>query len=339
MARLTPLWEQAGTYPAASDRRLVSALWPAGGVTGFEATASGGMGVSLAAGSGAVPSANATGSVLCVSDAAEAVVIGGAPPSGQNRIDVITLQPRGTDLDGGANNDWVFNVIAGAVAATPVAPAVPVGQLAVWRVYVGGGVAALVQSNLTDVRPFGLAAGNGAAGRPPVTTGATTQSFTDQHGVTWVARNGVNGGAWRRARDVLTSVMGRNAAWTTAVAVAAFGFDMVIRDPYVMAAGAPTTWTVPVAGLYRFRANLACTATATGQFLTTALRQNAQTFTNSQAMASGAQRIDIASEMLVLCAAGDTFQVMQSASVALAGSAAAFGVTPCIASLNYEGTG
>lgn len=170
MARYTPLWLQPGSYAASVDRRLVGALWPAAASSGGAATVNAGtMNVSVAAGAAAVPTQNGTGSTLCPWDAPEVVAIGAAPGSGSNRIDVITVHPRGNDLDGGSNNDFILDVVVGTVAATPVAPAVPAGQLAWYQVYVPGGAAALVAGNLTDVRPGGLAippvAGAGSAPR------------------------------------------------------------------------------------------------------------------------------------------------------------------------------
>lgn len=164
MTRYTPLWLQAGSYPASIDRRLVGALWPGPASSGGAATVAGGMVVNVAAGLAAVPTPNNTGSTLCPWDAPEPVTIGAAPGSGTNRIDVITVYPRGNDLDGGANNDFIFAVVPGSVAVTPTPPAVPAGQLAWYQVYVPGGAAALVAGNLTDVRPGGMAI--------PPTTGA-----------------------------------------------------------------------------------------------------------------------------------------------------------------------
>lgn len=152
MTRLAPQWIQNGTYPAGVDRRLIGALWPIGAVRGCAVSAGTGMQVQVAAGWVAVPTANNTGSTLCTADAAENVTISTAPASGLNRIDVVTCHPRGNDLDGGANDDWIYDVIVGAVAASPVAPAVPAGQVALAQVFVPGGAASIVAGNLTDLR-------------------------------------------------------------------------------------------------------------------------------------------------------------------------------------------
>jgi hypothetical protein len=157
MTRYTPLWEQSGSYAASVDRHLISSLWPNPASTGCALTAQAGtMTVNVAAGTVAVPSQNATGSTLCVSDAVEQVVIAAAPGSGQNRIDLVICRPRGTDLDGGANNDFIFDTVAGVPAASPVAPAVPAGTVLLGQVLVPGGSAAVTQANITDGRPGGF---------------------------------------------------------------------------------------------------------------------------------------------------------------------------------------
>ena len=90
----------------------------------------------------------------------------------------------------------------------------------------------------------------------PVTTGTTVQSFTDPTGEVWIAKNGVNGGAWSRARDVLRARMYRSAAYTSVASTATrIPYDTVTYDPYgmatVAAAAGTQCFTIPVAGLYR----------------------------------------------------------------------------------------
>lgn len=170
MTRYTPLWLQAGSYAASVDRRLVGALWPAAASSGCAVTAQAGtMSVSVAPGQVAVPSQNNTGSTLCSSDAAETVTLTAAPASGLNRVDLIICRPRGNDLDGGANNDFIFDFVTGTAAATATIPPTPAGTVALAQIAVAGGVAAIVQGNITDVRPGGLAippvAGAGSAPR------------------------------------------------------------------------------------------------------------------------------------------------------------------------------
>jgi hypothetical protein len=156
MTRYTPLWLQQGSYAASVDRRLVGALWPAPASAGCAVTAASGMAVNVAAGQVAVPSQNSTGSTLCTSDAVEPVTITAAPGSGTNRIDVIICQPRGNDLDGGTNNDFLFTVVTGTPAASPTVPATPAGAVALAQILVPGGSANVIAGNITDVRPGNL---------------------------------------------------------------------------------------------------------------------------------------------------------------------------------------
>src|SRR5215467_1635436 len=153
MTRHAPLWLQAGVYPAATDRDLLGFLFPNASASGMAVSATSGMVVSIAAGRCTIPTGNQTGSVLCSSDAAETVTLAAAPASGSNRIDLVIVQVRGNDLDGGQNNDFIFSVVTGSAAASPVAPAVPANAIALASIYVAGGSASVVAGNITDARP------------------------------------------------------------------------------------------------------------------------------------------------------------------------------------------
>jgi hypothetical protein len=152
LTRETPLWLQAGSYPASVDRRLLGALWPTADVVGCAVTVAAAMTVNVAAGLVAVPTATNTGSVLCSSTATEEVTLAVAPASGSNRIDLVVCQARGNDLDGGANNDFVFAAVTGTASASPAVPAVPNNAVALAQVFVAGGSAAVTAGNITDRR-------------------------------------------------------------------------------------------------------------------------------------------------------------------------------------------
>jgi hypothetical protein len=154
MTRYAPHWIQAGSYSAAVDRRLIGAIWPSGGVLGMAVTPSSALTLSVAPGAAAVPTPNNTGSTLCTSDFTELVgPLAAAPASGTNRIDLIIVRPRANDIDGGTNNDWIFDFVTGVPAASPVAPAAPSGTLAIAQIAVAGGTAAIVAANITNLRP------------------------------------------------------------------------------------------------------------------------------------------------------------------------------------------
>ena len=153
MTRYTPQWLQAGSYAASADRRLIGALWPQPASSGCAVAVQSGMTVQVAAGLIAAPSQNNTGTTLCYSDATEPVTLAAAPGAGTNRIDLVVCQPRGNDLDGGANNDFVFAAVTGTAAASPAVPATPAGQVALAQIYIPGGSASVTAGNITDVRP------------------------------------------------------------------------------------------------------------------------------------------------------------------------------------------
>jgi hypothetical protein len=157
MTRYSPLWLQQQTYAASVDRRLPGALWPTAATTGCAVTVSSGMTVNVAAGTVAVPTANNTGTVLCASDAVEPVTLAAAPAAGTNRYDLVICQARGNDLDGGANNDFLFTTVTGTAAASPTIPAVPNNAVALAQIYVPGGSASVTSGNITDIRPSMLA--------------------------------------------------------------------------------------------------------------------------------------------------------------------------------------
>jgi microcystin-dependent protein len=164
MTRHTQLWIQSGAYSAALDRQLIGALWQGAASRGCRVTAGGGTALNIDPGIIVVPSANNTGSTLCVSDAIEALTwTPGAPAQGLVREDLIICRPRGTDLDGGVNNDWVFEAVLGAeVNANPVVPAPPAGTVAIAYVDRPGGSAAIVDADIHDQRPGGVPVSGGS---------------------------------------------------------------------------------------------------------------------------------------------------------------------------------
>jgi hypothetical protein len=161
MTRFAPLWQQAGTYPAQVDRGLLATLWPTSGSSGAApATVINTMQVSIPPGAAAVALQSGQNTALCRWDAAEVVTLTAAPPAGSSRIDLVALQVRDNAIDAGANNDFLFVVIAGA-GGTPgpgTAPAVPANAYAICQVTVPGGAANLNSATLTDRRsPLSLA--------------------------------------------------------------------------------------------------------------------------------------------------------------------------------------
>jgi hypothetical protein len=168
VTRYTPLWLQAGSYIAGVDRYLIGAAFPNPDVVGCQVTVGTGMQVNVARGRVVCPISFSlpVTAVLCAFDATEVVTLAAAPASGTNRIDLIICQPRGADIDGGANNDFLITSVTGAAAATPAAPAVPQNAVALAQIYVAGGSASVVAGNITDLRTNAAwSAGRGQEGR------------------------------------------------------------------------------------------------------------------------------------------------------------------------------
>jgi hypothetical protein len=138
------------------------------------------MAVAVATGSLVAPTPNNSGSCLCYWDAIETVTVGPAPGAGQSRLDWIVAQLRGNDLDGGANNDFIFVDVQGVVAATgsQVAPAVPAGALAIAQLLVPGNTVTIAGGNLTDTRPGNLSVPAPVPAPPPQASGQVTTVLT-----------------------------------------------------------------------------------------------------------------------------------------------------------------
>lgn len=155
MTRFAPLWQQEASYSASMDRQIMGSLWPDPRSVGMAVTAAGGTTVNIAPGKCAVPTQTNTGTTLCVSDANEQKAMPSGP-SGNPRIDLLIVRPRGVELDGYANAEWGFDYVQGVEAATPVAPATPVGTVALARINRAKGSAAIAAGDITDVRPGNL---------------------------------------------------------------------------------------------------------------------------------------------------------------------------------------
>jgi hypothetical protein len=153
----------------------------------------------------------------------------------------------------------------------------------------------------------------------PVTSGSGVQSYTDTLGDVWVAANGVNGGNWKRARDVLHARWYRNAAWQVTGSIASIGFDTPNRDPYGLYATGTTLYTAPIAGLYSLYAGYAVAAPATvGSFTNLMIRYgaagtvvpNGTRIVQEQATSAGTQTgTYIAAQVTWAPNAGDVFWI------------------------------
>ena len=209
MARLAPLWQAAGSYSAQLDRQLMAALWPSGGVNGGTVTATNNtMNISAAAGFAAVPLATGQGSALCRWDAPELVALSASPPSGQNRLDLVTVQVRDNAIDAGVNNDFIVTVVTGSNPGTnPPLPATPANALAIASVLVIGASANLNGAVITDLRPGALAVPLSMETMLTSVTGpAAPQSGQGEFGIAVANFAAVAGRAYRATGHILVAV-------------------------------------------------------------------------------------------------------------------------------------
>jgi len=335
MTRYTPLWEQAGSYAASVDRRLIANIWPAGACNGCALTAvASTMQINVAAGAVAVPSQNSTGSTLCVSDAVEIVTIAAAPGSGQNRIDLIICRPRANDLDGGQNNDFIFDTVTGVPAASPTVPATPPGTVLLGQVSVAGGSAAITQANIADLRPPRLT----ALAEPALGAAAALASFTTLDGEVWVAKGGVNNGAWKKARDVLSARRYRTAAFSATGSQAILAMDTVDFDAYGLYVPAQNGFVIPIPGVWLIGFQFAATFTASQYARAVVNRNGAIAFQNQLWM--NANTSTLPTSGVLALAANDLMQAnIQAGATATGDNAAAVTKAENYFTAVYLGTG
>jgi hypothetical protein len=152
VTRYAPLWVQEPDYPATVDRRLIGALWPGMRSTGLAVSAQGGgMVLNIAEGSGAIPTVNSSGSVLCVSDSVEQIELVAPGPTGQNRFDLVVMVPRSDDIGAPGAGDFIFTSLTGVYGGGP--PNAPLGMMPLAQVSVPGGSVTIAPGNIVDLRP------------------------------------------------------------------------------------------------------------------------------------------------------------------------------------------
>jgi hypothetical protein len=171
---------------------------------------------------------------------------------------------------------------------------------------------------------------------PSITSGSGVQSFTDVLGTVWVAANGVNGGAWKQARDVLYSKWFRSSALTMAAAGGLVPLDTSVRDQYALYLSANSGWTIPVSGLWQFTFSLGAVSTAAGQAYNCRLYQNSGVITVYTSQSGLAGNLSAISVLEQFCSVGDlvqTYAVSANALAVITGQVWTYGVA------QYVGTG
>lgn len=161
----------------------------------------------------------------------------------------------------------------------------------------------------------------------PVTTGTTIQSFIDTNNELWVAKNGVKGGNWLKARDALHACVYRAAAYTPPTAISAFGADTVLHDAYGIWTGTPTNaFTLPVAGSsssstyplawWRFYFHWNMSGATSPNYIGQQIYQNGGALTQDNTIICVSGTVTGRTQVMWLCSANDTFQAYYSSSVA-----------------------
>jgi hypothetical protein len=152
-----PSWLQAGSYPAQYDRLTAQALWATTGIIGSTSLAvtqnsPAGMSVRIALGWAAIVGTTTTNmGVYTVFNDATTVATITAADFTNPRIDLVCVTVRDAFYSG-ANNDVIFNVVAGTPAGSPVAPATPANSIALATVAVAANASTIVTADITDVR-------------------------------------------------------------------------------------------------------------------------------------------------------------------------------------------
>jgi hypothetical protein len=152
-----PSWLQAGSYPAQYDRLTAQALWASTGTIGASSLAVSpnspvGMSVRVASGWAAIVGTTTTnmGVYTIFNDATDTLTITTADPTNP-RIDLVCATVRDAFYSG-ANNDVIFQVIAGTPAGSPVAPSLPANSVSLATIAVGAAVTQINAGNITDTR-------------------------------------------------------------------------------------------------------------------------------------------------------------------------------------------
>jgi hypothetical protein len=270
-----PDWLQALSYSANVDRYLIEGVWPnaAGGVLNglvvAPHAAGANMTVDVAAGVAVCHGTDATaqGSYLCrLLSTYNVGPVPAAPPAGQSRLDRVVLQVNDPAATGTGTAGWGFGIVAGTPATSnPALPPAPPSSVTLATLAIAAGTVSVGAAQITDARSQLQQLVRVLP--PPLAAGAALQSYTTPDGEVWVAKGGVAGGAWQRARDVLHLSLSRAAAFNTpANAITPFGFDTVNYDAFAMFNPGTFAITLPIPGRWAFRAKLAASPAQGGWY-------------------------------------------------------------------------
>jgi hypothetical protein len=155
--RTPPSWLQNGSHPAENDRLTTQALWATTGIiksTSLAVTQNSpvGMSVLIAQGWAAIVGTTQSnmGTYVAYNDAETVVAITTANPTNP-RIDLLCATVQDAYYTG-AQNNVVFQVVAGTPATSPVVPSLPANSIALAEIAVAAGALSINNGNITDRR-------------------------------------------------------------------------------------------------------------------------------------------------------------------------------------------
>ena len=143
-------------YTAALDRLVLQALARNEGVYGvpdLKVTSAGGMSVSIAAGQAFIQGDNDPYQGMYAVWNDGPVILALANGGANNRRDLIVARVYDTAYPGnGATSKWQLEVVQGAMATSPVDPALPANAIALASVYVAASASSITNANITEKR-------------------------------------------------------------------------------------------------------------------------------------------------------------------------------------------
>jgi len=150
-----PSWLQNASHPAVNDRLSQQALYQTTGIIGttsLAVTGTSGLGLSVAAGWGAIVAnaASTYGVYTIYNDAAQALTITGYAVTNP-RIDKIVATVSDSSIPYGTGDTVAFAIVTGTEAVSPTAPATPSNSIALATVLVPVGSGSIT---ITDARTF-----------------------------------------------------------------------------------------------------------------------------------------------------------------------------------------
>ncbi|MGW5130350.1 hypothetical protein [Streptomyces sp. NPDC004135] len=303
MAALNPPpWMQGGTYPARSDRLVVTSLLSYPGFLVDEATPmrirqgvkpsyqnaqmkvraapTPNMTVIVSAGFAFIDQhdTGGVGTYVCVNDADVTLTVAPAGGAGQFRKDAVVASVYDAEYAGGVS-EWRLEIIQGAYAASAgaaVRPALPANAQLLAELAIGPSQTSVAAANITDFRQYAVAAGGiipvSLNGAPDRLAPGQTLYLTDQDAF----EVGTLAGPRRRVREYLRPSSSLQAANPPFNVVATY-------VDFLSASWAPITVTVPPSGMVRvtISANAENTNTSTSTCHVTWRASGATTLTAS----------------------------------------------------------